>query len=211
LDCILKWVENPESERGLVLLGQAGTGKSSIAHEVARRLEKNRLGSYFAFLRKEQSKDEAYQLFTTLARDLSDRYPAFKLALGQVIKDNSSLRGARDYRTLFEYLLLEPLKDLQLGDPIIIIVDALDESGDAIGKSGLHTFLAQHLSTSPRNSAYSSHHGRRMGSNLRFPVHYPFGSSKWMMPYSLPRRSKTLACILRRSSLPICSETMVSN
>jgi AAA ATPase domain len=145
LDCILKWVENSESERGLVLLGQAGTGKSSIAHEVARRLEKNRLGSYFTFLRKEQSKDETYQLFTTIARDLSDRYPAFKLALGQVIKDNSSLRGTRDYRTLFEYLLLEPLKNLQLGDPIIIVIDALDESGDATGKSGLHTFIAQHL------------------------------------------------------------------
>jgi AAA ATPase domain len=144
LDYIVNWVDNPESERALVLLGQAGTGKSSIAHEIARRFENKRLGSYFAFLRKEQSKDEAYKLFTTLARDLSDRYPAFKIALGKVIKDNSSLRGTRDYRTLFE-CLLEPLKDLQLGDPILIVVDALDESGDAIGKKGLHTFLAQHL------------------------------------------------------------------
>jgi AAA ATPase domain len=145
LDHIFKWVENPESERGLVLLGQAGTGKSSIAHEVARRFEKDRLGCYFSFLRKEQSKDEAYQLFTTLARDLSDRSHAFKLALGKVIKDNSSLRGTRDYRTLFEYLILEPLKNLQLADPILVVIDAIDESGDAFGKFGLHTFLAQHI------------------------------------------------------------------
>jgi NACHT domain len=145
LDYIVKWVENPESERGLVLLGRAGTGKSSIAHEVARRFENKCLGSYFAFLRKEQSKDEAYQLFTTLARDLSDRSPAFKLALGRVVKDNSSLCGARDYRTLFEGLLLEPLKNLELCDPILIVIDALDECGDAIGMNGLHTFLAQHL------------------------------------------------------------------
>jgi NACHT domain len=145
LDYIVDWVNNPESERALVLLGQAGTGKSSIAHEIARRFENNRLGSYIAFLRKEQSKDEAYKLFTTLARDLSDRYPVFKLALGGVIKDNSSLRGTRDYRMLFERLLLEPLKNLQLGDPILIVIDGLDESGDAIGTNGLHTFLAQHL------------------------------------------------------------------
>jgi Cdc6-like AAA superfamily ATPase len=87
LGCLIKWVNNPESERGLVLLGQAGMGKSSIVHEVARHFDKKCLGSYFAFMRKEQSKDEGYQLFTTLARDLADHYPTFKLALGKVIKD----------------------------------------------------------------------------------------------------------------------------
>jgi NACHT domain len=141
----MKWVENPKSKRGLVLLGQAGTGKSSIAHEVARRFDKTCLGSYFAFLRKEQSKDEAYQLFTTLARDLSDRHPAFKIALGRAIKNNSSLRGTRDYHTLFESLLIEPLKNLPLPGPILIVMDGLDESGDTIGQDGLHMFFAEHL------------------------------------------------------------------
>ena len=56
LDYIVTWIENPESARGLVLLGQAGTGKSSIAHEIARRFENKYLGSYFTFLRREQSK-----------------------------------------------------------------------------------------------------------------------------------------------------------
>jgi NACHT domain len=151
LDYIIKWVENPESERALVLLGQAGTGKSSIAHEIARHFDDKRLGSYFAFLRKEQSKDEAYQLFTTLARDLSDRSPAFKRALGRVIKDKSSLRGTRDYHTLFECLLLEPLKNLSLLGPVLIVIDALDESGATIDKNGLHAFLAQRLIDLPPN------------------------------------------------------------
>jgi NACHT domain len=145
LDHIVKWVENPESKRGLVLLGQAGTGKSSIAHEVARRFDDVCLGCYFAFLRKGQQKDEAYQLFTTIARDLSDRDLAFKHALGRVVKDKSSLRATRDYHTLFESLLLEPLRNVRLPGPILIIIDALDESGDAIGDIGLHTFLAEHL------------------------------------------------------------------
>ena len=145
LDYIVKWVENPESKLGLVLLGLAGTGKSSIAHEVARRFDKKLLGSYYAFQRKEQSKDEAYKLFTTLARDHSDHHPAFKLALGRVIKDNTSLRRTQDYRTLFESLLLEPLKNLPLPGPILIVIDALDESGDATGKNGLHSFLSEHL------------------------------------------------------------------
>jgi hypothetical protein len=146
LDFIAKWVNDPESKRRLLLLGRAGM--SSIAHEVARLFEKKRLGSYFAFLRREQSKDEAHHLFTTIARDLSDRYPPFKLALGRV---DSSLRGSRDYRTLFERLLLEPLKDIRLGDPSLIVIDGLDESGDAIGQNGLHTFLAQRLFDLPSN------------------------------------------------------------
>ncbi|KAH8993488.1 hypothetical protein EDB92DRAFT_409256 [Lactarius akahatsu] len=110
------------------------------------------LTSSFIFLRKERSKREVYHLFTTLARDLSDRYPSFKAALGKVVKDNSSLRsGTRDYGTLFESLILEPLKDLHIVGPILVVIDALDESGDATGRVGLHTFLAKKLIRPPSN------------------------------------------------------------
>ncbi len=153
LNFIVNWVNDPSSERTLVLFGQAGTGKSSIAHEIARRFDKmHRLTSSFIFLRKEQSKREAHHLFTTLARDLSDRYPSFKIALGRAVKDNSSLRaGTRDYGTLFECLILEPLKGLHIVGPILVVVDALDESGDATGRVGLHTFLAKNLIRLPSN------------------------------------------------------------
>jgi len=153
LDFIVDWVNDPASDRCLVLFGQAGTGKSSIAHEIARRFDKmHRLTSSFIFLRKEQSQQKAYHFFTTLARDLSDRYPSFKDALGKVVKDNSSLRvGTRDYETLFQSLILEPLKDLHIVGPILVVIDALDESGSATGRTGLHTFLAKSLVRLPSN------------------------------------------------------------
>ncbi|KAH9010513.1 hypothetical protein EDB84DRAFT_1583688 [Lactarius hengduanensis] len=153
LDFIENWVNDPTSERCLVLFGHAGTGKSSIAHEIARRFDKiHRLTSSFIFLRKEQSKREAHHLFTTLARDLSDRYPSFKAALGSVVKDNSSLRtGTRDYATLFESLILEPLKGLHIVGPILVVIDALDESGDVTDKKGLQQFLAEAISKLPSN------------------------------------------------------------
>ena len=92
LDFIVDWVNSPKSERCLVLFGQAGTGKSSIAHEIVRQFdEMHRLTSSFIFLRKEQSKHEAYHFFTTLAHNLSDRYPSFKVALGRIVKGDSSL------------------------------------------------------------------------------------------------------------------------
>jgi hypothetical protein len=153
LDFIINWVNSPASERGLVLFGQAGTGKSSIAHEIARLFDKmHRLTSSFIFIRREQSVRKAHHLFTTLARDLADRYPSFKIALGNVVKDNTALQvGTRDYHTLFESLILEPLKDLHIVGPILVVIDALDESGDTTGRMGLHAFLAKNLIRLPSN------------------------------------------------------------
>ncbi len=153
LDFIVNWVNDPTSERGLILFGQAGTGKSSIAHEIAHLFSKaHRLTSSFIFIRREQSKREAYRFFTTLARNLADRYPSFKIALGEIVKDNTDLRvGTRSYDTLFESLILEPLKDLPIVGPILVVIDALDESGDTAGRTGLHTFLAKNLIRLPSN------------------------------------------------------------
>ncbi len=152
LDFIVNWVNGPTSERGLTLFGQLGTGKSSIAHEIARLFSKaHRLTSSFIFNR-ELSNLGAYRFFTTLARDLADRYPSFKTALGEVVRDNTALRaGTRSYDTLFESLILEPLKDLPIVGPILVVIDALDESGDTTGTAGLHTFLAQNLIRLPSN------------------------------------------------------------
>ena len=153
IDFIVDWVNNPASERVLVLFGLAGMGKSSIAHEIARRFdEMHRLASSFIFIRKEHSKAGAYHLFTNLARDLADRYPLFKVALGKVVKDNTSLRhGTSDYGTLFQRLIREPLKDLPIVGPILVVIDALDESGDTTDEDGLHKFLADNLSSLPSN------------------------------------------------------------
>jgi hypothetical protein len=97
LDFFINWVNdpNPDSERGLVLFKQAGPGKSSIAHEIAGLFDKmHHLKSSFIFSRSQQSERKApYYLFTTLARHLTDCYPSFKIALGQVVKDNTDLQG----------------------------------------------------------------------------------------------------------------------
>ena len=153
LDFIINWVNNPNSERVFVLFGLAGTGKSAIAHEIARRFdEMHRLTSSFIFVRKEQSKSEAYHLFTNLARNLADRYPLFKAALGNIVKDDTTLRlDTRDYGTLFQRLIRAPLQGLLIVDPILVVIDALDESGDTTGENGIHRFLADNLSSLPGN------------------------------------------------------------
>ena len=143
-------MRSPESERVLVLFGQAGTGKSTIAHEVARLFHKEGLlGSSFVFRRGEDSKRNVHQLFTTVARDLCDLYPSFKTVLANDITNDSSLPRDRDFATLFERLLLRPLQGLDIDNHTLIVIDALDESGDTTGRTGLHTFLAKRLSELP--------------------------------------------------------------
>jgi NACHT domain len=150
LDFIVNWANNPESERTLVLFGQAGTGKSSIAHEIARRFDgMQRLSSSFVFRRGDGPKPQF--LFPTLVRDLSDRYPSFKAALGEAIKNNTSLRHTQDYNKVFGSLLRDPLMGLHIVGPILIVIDGLDESRDAMGSHGLHSFLAEHISELPSN------------------------------------------------------------
>ena len=131
LDFINDWVNNPASERGLVLFGQAGTGKSSIAHEIARLFDKmHRLTSSFIFSKREQSERKAYHLFTTLARDLADRYLSFKIALGKVVKDNTALRvGTRDYHNPYSNpSSWNHLRTCTSSVPVFffIVIDALD-------------------------------------------------------------------------------------
>ena len=153
INSIVDWVQNPDSERILVLFGLAGTGKSTIAHEIAHRFDDlGRLTSSCFFVRREQSKAEAYHLFTNLAHNLADRYPLFKAALGKAIKDSIALRrDTSDYGTLFRRLIQEPLKGVPIVSPILVVIDALDESGDTTGEHGLHKFLANNLSALPSN------------------------------------------------------------
>ncbi|KAI0259286.1 hypothetical protein BC834DRAFT_962373, partial [Gloeopeniophorella convolvens] len=129
LDHVTSWVSNPDSTRGLVLFGRAGTGKSSIAHEVARRFRKmDRLASSFIFLRGQRSSREPHLFFTGLARDLSDRYPAFRASLGKCIQHDTYARiGAVNFGALFENMLLQPLANTTLAGPVFVVVDALDE------------------------------------------------------------------------------------
>ena len=144
LNAISSWVNDPESSQVLLLFGQAGTGKSSIAHEMAHRFKAvNRLTTIFSF----EHHKSPYLFFTTLTRDLCDRYPAFKKVLKNAIKNNTSVLNARAYSNLFHCLLRDPLKKLHFIGPIFIIIDALDESGDF----HLQSFLATRLSELPSN------------------------------------------------------------
>ena len=107
------------------------------------------LMSSFIFLWREQSIRKAYHLFMTLACDFTDCYPSFKTTLRNFIKDNTALQvGTRNYDTLFvmfKCLILEHLKAVHIVSPILVVIDALNESGGTNNGTGQHTFYAKNL------------------------------------------------------------------
>ena len=157
LDQIIGWVNDPSSPQVLLLFGQAGTGKSSIAHEIARKFRSlHRLTTSYCFVRGKPSSRDCYRFFTTCALNLSNKYPAFKNALRKVIDNNPGLVEMRAYTTLFESLLRDPLRDVSFVGPVFIVIDALDESEDASGMRrqdtlSFHDFLAARLGELPSN------------------------------------------------------------
>jgi pantothenate kinase-related protein Tda10 len=85
LDKIIAWVnqsdEDTESPRVMVLCGAPGSGKSAIAHTVAKRFDElKRLGSSFFFIHDHPER-RLDNLFSTVTRDLADLDPQWRKAL----------------------------------------------------------------------------------------------------------------------------------
>ncbi|ETW77087.1 hypothetical protein HETIRDRAFT_174269 [Heterobasidion irregulare TC 32-1] len=151
LDDIAKWVNEDDAPRILFLSGAAGTGKSAIAHTIAHRFKKmNRLGSSFCFVRGRTDRGPD-KLFSTVARDLADFDQGIRCALHEVVKDNKALRVTSKVSQQFDNLLLKPLEKLTIAGPLVIVIDALDECGDAKTRKDLLRDLAHKTKALPTN------------------------------------------------------------
>lgn len=155
---IAKWAKKLESHAVFWLNGMAGTGKSTISRTIAESMAAdNSLGASFFFKRGEADRGGLLKFFTTVAADLVQRLPGFALSIKQAIDARPDIiRGS--LRSQFEQLILDPLSNIPGGaaprDPIIIIVDALDECDDTSVGLLIQLFSRfQHLS-SPRVKAF---------------------------------------------------------
>jgi hypothetical protein len=124
----MKWVHDPDSERILWLSGAAGTGKSSIANSVAQQLDSlGRLGASFCFDRNVVTPDTPGHLFGNLCHQLAFFDDQLRTAILSAIHHGCS--GAMSCRIQARKLLVEPILDTGIVGPIVIVIDALDESG----------------------------------------------------------------------------------
>jgi len=147
LSQITDWINGSGDavERVLWLSGPAGTGKSAIAHTIAKWFsDMGVLGSCFCFDKAEKRHEK---VFSTIARDLADRDPEMRRALADAVKDSTSLKNSKDIFQQWEKLLIEPLKKISRSsvEPVLIVIEALDESGGVETRRDLLRILARTL------------------------------------------------------------------
>ena len=117
MDKIKGWATTTDATAPQVLWlsGPAGTGKSAIAHSVARWWMKGNggIGSCFCFNRQATTRYE--KLFPTIALDLAARIPALKDSLIKLVTGEPALATTADVTQQWRKLLQEPLTDLPDG------------------------------------------------------------------------------------------------
>jgi hypothetical protein len=149
---IFDWVNQASDDTpGIFFLGDvAGAGKSAIAHEVACQFDKlKRLGSSYFFDRNHQAERSPNKVFSTIARDLADLDRERKASLLKVVGGQRSLRTSSKPDVQFLKFILEPAHSLTTVGPTVIVIDALDESGDEKSRKGLLSVLGNEAARLP--------------------------------------------------------------
>jgi hypothetical protein len=147
LSQITEWVNSTGDNVPCVLWlsGPAGKGKSAIAHTIAKSFEDmGGLGSCYCFDRQREADRRHEKIFSTIARDLADRDPEMRRALADAVKSASSLKKTTDIAQQWQKFLIEPLEKSSRSteEPIVIAIDALDESGGVETRRELLQILA---------------------------------------------------------------------
>ena len=100
------------------------------------------LASSFFFNRDVASRNTPKSLFTTIARDIANKYPALAADISMALENELALASAPLSRQ-FDALIAEPLRRHSFDGPIVVVIDALNESTCA----GADTDLLDILST----------------------------------------------------------------
>jgi hypothetical protein len=151
---IEQWARSPDPDTQPVfwLNGAAGTGKSAIAHTLAFRFnDRNELGSFLCFDRNYLAEHRHEKVFSTMAHDLASQNPGVKQSLAATIREKNWLKRTTDIIQQWERLLVKSSAQLPTDRPILLIIDALDESGDAQSRNHLLSILAHRSRELPSN------------------------------------------------------------
>ena len=138
----------------LWLSGTAGKGKSAIAHTIANwSKEAGCLGACFCFDRTRVADHRHEKIFTTVARDLADCNSAIRRALASAVRDNNELMHTADITRQWRELIIEPIRvaSTVVTAPVLIVIDALDESGNDSSREQILHLLTMHLTKLPGN------------------------------------------------------------
>ena len=138
----------PSPEANVIWLsGVAGAGKSTIATTIAELLRgRGQLGAFLFFDRNSPAQNGPDGVIRTLAHQLALSDDTLMDAICHAIAQDLQI-ATRPLRSQFTELLLTPLQACspEMTTPIIIVLDALDECGDAYSRRALLHLLSEQL------------------------------------------------------------------
>ena len=146
LDDFKKWLYDNES-RVMILTAGPGVGKSVLSAKICELYEESRqlAACHFCDFRISDSRDP-YMILQSLACQMCDNVDGFRDKLSETF----SREHSRDsLSNTFRVLLNDPLQALDRTEPMLIVVDALDESKTPI-KSELLDLIADRFSELPK-------------------------------------------------------------
>src|SRR5260221_10227385 len=130
LHSIMAWLGRPVTDVSRPIYwvnGLAGIGKSTIARTVAEQVNGLALPmASFFFVRHNDALSNAKLFVTSIAFRLAEIFPKFMETVSNALKVDGTL-PSKSLDTQFTYLFFQPLRSLALNQPLVLVVDALDE------------------------------------------------------------------------------------
>ena len=153
LKSLADWLTTPSPDQNILWLhGLAGSGKSTISTTLAEYFRAlGRLGAFMFFDRNNPSSSELATVVPTLCYKLASFDPTIRAAVCAQIERDPSITEA-SLRVQFTKLLREPLSSLAVlhnKGPVIIVLDAFDECGNASSRRDLLALLTRDLAKFP--------------------------------------------------------------
>ncbi|KAF7964760.1 hypothetical protein HWV62_3252 [Athelia sp. TMB] len=155
INMIMKWYsdDSPDRKNTMWLHGMAGAGKSTLSTTIAGMMDRfnglNLLGAFFIFDRSVAERKPS-TLIRTIAYQLAEFDPVIGARMQQVIEEIPGIAEESLNTQFLKLLSSEALGDiLWFRGPILIVIDALDESGTVAERERLLKVLSEGISKLP--------------------------------------------------------------
>ncbi|KAG6327985.1 hypothetical protein ID866_11104 [Astraeus odoratus] len=112
-----------------------------------------KLGSCFCFTRDRQAEKLEEKMFVTIAHDMAIHDPLLRRAVAAAVAADNSLKTTLDVIQRWEKLILEPISKVSNAviGKVVIVIDALDESGSPHSREHILSILGSKVADLPPN------------------------------------------------------------
>ncbi|EMD36692.1 hypothetical protein CERSUDRAFT_51737, partial [Gelatoporia subvermispora B] len=134
---LAEWAKDGKSEKRIyVLYGQAGMGKSSIAHAFCSLLPEGYLGASFFFLRSSTECSDGHRVFPTIAYQLAESVPSLRPQIANAARKHKAGHDQameHQIRTLILDILRNLGESAITTPTLVFVVDGVDECANKSG------------------------------------------------------------------------------